>query len=293
MLLHLLACGDVSNAIFTDDADFLAALPAVDRHGIVVPDLADGDDVGELVVVTETMAGSANGIVAYVFDTVDVVRTLPPTARAEDSRTWGPYAIDGGAQAEAEIVRGGAGRFDWSFRCTLRGEAASTAWGTHYAGDTVAQGDGQFTYDAAGVSRCTGDDVGGSIVVDYDNRAGVDLLTHVDAWTDDGSEPVSYDTAYTLDELVGDFQTALDWNVDQQAATERVALRTRWVDGEGGRSDAVVSGGDLGETVERWTQCWDADGAVTWEWDSEGWFPETGDAAACPYDAFAEIDRFG
>ncbi|MFZ5475621.1 MAG: hypothetical protein ACOZNI_02500 [Myxococcota bacterium] len=121
----------------------------------------------------------------------------------------------------------------------------------------------------------------------------MDIVGAVRGWSEGGSPALDYDYAFALEDLTGDFQYAVDWDVDETGADEHVEVRTRWIVGQGGRADAVVSGGDLGEVVERWTQCWDATGQLLYEADSEGWFEETGDADACAWDDFAELDRFG
>ncbi|MFZ5475622.1 MAG: hypothetical protein ACOZNI_02505 [Myxococcota bacterium] len=154
-MLHLLACGNVSNQIFTSDAEFLAALPSAETQTLVFEDgLADGGPA--LLAGTSDVVDTSNGFVASVLGVVDDVRTLPPSARTEESRAWGPYPIQNDSDVDAEIVRVGDGRFDWTFHCANGGETRTIVSGIHYAGDTVAQGDGAFTWFAGDAGWCDG-----------------------------------------------------------------------------------------------------------------------------------------
>ena len=72
---------------------------------------------------------------------------------------------------------------------------------------------------------------------------------------------------------------------------EDCAIRTRWNVGLGGRADALVTGGSLGDTVERWSQCWDAAVYLVYEADDQGFVTPVGAEGDCSFPSFAEVDR--
>jgi hypothetical protein len=322
LLLGLLAgcAGPYSNALFAEDAEFLAALPAEDRNtvhfspgsaGFEARDpIADrapapappGDGRPDLRDFTEQITTSVNGLVLDMLSMVDLVRSQAPTERADDIRTWGPWPIDtlGDRQLLVEIVRSGLVQYDWVFRLAMD---ASGPWtdifaGTHFAGVSVVQGDGEFWWDLDALSEASGASTAGRMDVDYDNREGhtfwldfhgVEFEATKTPWTatywysetpasiDDANtaagEPVAYD---------GDFEYLTTADVGSGPLLETILARTRWTADGAGRSDATVSGGDLSEALTI-TQCWDSAGAVVYWVDSYGMFEVIGSVGACAY----------
>lgn len=299
LLLSLMACGDVSNDIFDDDADFLAALPAAERQTVGFSEdttEAEARGVGERAELVDLSVSIGSGVNAFVFNVlglVDHVRTLPPTERTQDSRRWGPYTDGCDVDATLLIARN-LGVYDWSVSGhPPEGDDAVVLYGTHFSGTSVSAGDGSFVWDQGRYSGWCGTAETGLVTVDYDNRDGVDLLVNVTGWGDGTTEPTDWRYAYSRTESAGDFQyrTREDLADDGSDELADVAVRDRWVPGTGGRSDAVVTGGGFGGAEWRWSQCWDARGVLRWETDNLGVFGESGDASLCAFADAVEVDR--
>ncbi len=300
MLLYLFACGDMSNSIFADDADFLSALPSEERQTIPYEDDLTNDAaraaVGEQADLVTLSLSTSQGVNAFIFrllGVVDYVRSLPPSERTQDSRRWGPFEVDCGLDVSARMSRA-SDVYDWSFSGRQSGDEEVTfLYGTHYAGSTVASGDGQFTYDHGQLGEWCDSGEAGVLTVDYDNREGIDLVVVVDDYTGGATEDLSFTYALRKTAEEGDFQYRYIGDIEDDGSTDdaTVEVRTRWVPGTGGRSDAFVTGGGFAEREWRWSQCWDALGRLTWEGESLGLFEESGDASACVYGDVVEVDR--
>lgn len=312
LLAGLAACNGspVSNAIFAADAEFLAALPSADRQTVSLDDeaLAEAEamakaarpkaelgEVPELLQLSVDTAVRANVPVYQILGTVDAVREEPPSSRTEDGRSWGPFDIGGGVDVSVEMGRSGAGLYQWTIGAAAGGDEVVVAAGTHYAGDTVAAGDGDFTWHIGDYAALLGDPSTGTLVVDYDNREGVDLVLDLQGWSDGSEDPVDTQYAYRRVDGEGDFQYRTPWDPTDDGVDElaTVEVRSRWIAGVGGRSDAKISGGDFGGLTFKWTQCWDASRSTTYQWtypQAEA-LPELGDEASCPWSDFADVDR--
>ncbi len=305
----LLGCGNISNAFLLEDAEFLDALPSEARHTVTLEPAIDADTSGDtsadtsaaakgwlddaplLLVVSHDVSTSVNRSLLAVLTSIDRVRTVLPTSRTTDGRRWGPYDWAEGVQVELQITRTGQGRFDWGVDAVTASSRVPYLTGTHYAGPSVAAGDGAYTWSFDEVAALLGDSTRGTLTVDYDNRVGVDLLVDIVGVTDGIEPPLTARYAYSLVAGEGDFQYDTSGDLDEDGVAEDYSIRTRWVVGGGGRADAVVTGGSLGATVERWSQCWDGAVDLVYEADDLGWFAGSGDESACLYPAFAVVDR--
>lgn len=290
-LLLLFGCGDVSNAWILEDVEFLDALPSEDRQSVALEEDAAKDtaDAPSLLAVSREIATQVNTTLFQVLWAVDEVRQLRPTERSETGRVWGPFEFWEDVSLRLTIERSSLGRFDWAIDA-IGDETVPYIDGRHYAGDTVAAGDGQFSWSYDEVAPMVGSGAQGRVTVDYDNRDGIDFLVDLDGVSDGGGDPVTARYAYQLGET-GDFQYATLYDLDSDGDFEDASIRTRWVPGGGGRADFVATGGSLGELVERWTQCWDTSLALVYEGDTYGWVEDSGDEADCAFGSFAEVDR--
>lgn len=294
LILLLTACGDIRNDIFEQDALFLEAFPAEERTEVdtdqAVSSARRADDDPLLLQMTTSTAVTVNSTIKGILTIVDGVRSYPPTERTEDGRTWGPWAWEeaGGIDLSVWMNRSGQTRYDWGFD----GDGVTFLSGTHYAGETVATGDGAFVWDQTQLSAWTGEDFTGVFVVDYDNRDGVDVVMHGDDVQTGDDERAYLDYAWNRVADTGDFQFRTP--IDLEDGSDELAdmeLRARWVVGQGGRGDAVVSGGAYGDLVLHWSQCWDSSHTLVYQWDDLGVTTPYGDAGDCPYTDFAAVDR--
>ncbi len=297
-LFLLVGCGDISNAFLLEDAEYLDALPSQERHTVSIEptatsDGAEGwrDHAPELLLLTAQVSDTVNGTLLDVLEAIDHVRTLRPTQRLPDGRRWGPWAWQDGVDLEVRMDRTGAGRFDWGVDASSSATTVPYMAGTHYAGDTVAAGDGAFTWSFDELAIVAGGPARGTLAVDYDNRAGIDLLVDIDGVTAGVEPPLTARYAFRLVEGEGDFQYTFSGDTDGDGLAEDYSIRTRWIEGVGGRSDAIVTGGSLGPYVERWSQCWNGAVDLVYEVDSLGLRIPVGEESACVYAEFGEVDR--
>jgi hypothetical protein len=295
-LLLLGGCGSISNAWILEDAEFLDALPAEERQTVAI-DAESGAAKGEtdppyLLVSSYGVAAQVNAAIFQVLDAVDAIRAIRPTERTDDTRTWGPFPWRDGVDIRAQMTRSGTGRYDWSVDAIDGTDEARLLEGVHFAGETVAQGDGQFTWTLDDTEAMLGEPARGTLVVDYDNRAGVDLLVDIDGWTDGSADPLDARYAYLDDGDQGDFQYATQADLGSDGGDpETVQVRTRWLADKSGRADAVITGGALGSLTAEWSQCWDSTLSLTYQDDTFHWFDASGTEDACVFDTFATVDR--
>ncbi|GDX79688.1 hypothetical protein LBMAG42_14990 [Deltaproteobacteria bacterium] len=299
LLLGALGCGNVSNDIFDDDVDFAAALPEESRQTLSFSDDTTdeaGRGLGERADLVELSVAVAGGVNAYVFavlGVVDAAIELPPSERTEDTRRWGPHTGECGVDFTLLMSRS-AGVYDWSVSGHAAGtEDAVLLYGTHFAGTSVAAGDGRFVWDHSRWNEwCAGTETG-LVEVAYDNRDGVDLVVGVNGWTTTSGDVEDWTYAYRRTGSLGDFQyrTVTDLEGDGSEELANVAVRDRWIPGEGGRSDATVTGGAFGEDPWVWSQCWGPTGRLLWQEDSLAITEQVGVAAACAFTDVAGVDR--
>jgi hypothetical protein len=300
LLLALSACGNVSNDPFDDDANFLAALPSAERQAValdadVTDEAARGiGELAELLELSVSVGGAVNGFVAGVFEVLGDVRGLPPAERTDDGRRWGP--ADVGCDVTGSLLMSrDVTVYAWSAVGHQAGDEpdATVLYGTHYAGVSVAEGDGRFVWDHSRWSSWCGRDEGGLVTVEYDSREGVDLLVSLDDFHLEGEAPHAARYAYARTDELGDFEyrTEQAFDVGDGEATFSVAVRTRWVPGIGGRSDAVITGEALEDREWRWSQCWLGAGRLVYEVDNVGIVDEAGEVGECVFETAAEVER--
>jgi len=253
-------CGNVTNAVFTEDADHVAALPSEGRTTLSEITGASAADPGALLAAAIAGHAELDAALDAAVAAADTIRSAAPTSRTEDGRTWGPYDWSE-ADLEAASQRTGGTRYDWSF--DVDGEPFAT--GTHYSGLTVASGDGTFGWDQGALAEAGVGDGNGQITVTYDDRDGVDLLVAEDDWSFDGAAATrDANLAFHLETGAGDFQLRAALPLGD---TADAPLRVRWIEGVGGRADAAITADGAADT---WTACWDAEGVPTYEIDEVG-----------------------
>ena len=99
LLLGITGCtSDLSNQIFYDDAEFLAALPSRSLFYVTYVDdspVADppADDI-LLLDTTLSAIASADGWLELTAGITDDLRELLPAARGLNYREWGPYLYE-------------------------------------------------------------------------------------------------------------------------------------------------------------------------------------------------------
>jgi hypothetical protein len=294
----LSACGGTwSNR----DLEFAAALPSREALRSKLPTTAassspltgvarDGLNVGDpskAYAEAKSAATTFNGMLDFFLTVLDKVRTLAPTTRTTDSRTWGPYADQNNSGFEflVTIAQRSADTFEWQMRSQnpTTGQSLSIVEGTFLATATAHVGQGKMTVNAAQFRDVLKVDEGlrqlDQIVIDYfTNTNPVRVSMHFALKP--GATSGIFGIDYTYLER-SDRSGTLSYEV-RAASTLTTVLQTTagWVASGEGHARAVVKEGTYaGATLD---ECWDTGFKVTWY--AEGWVGGTtnGLESACP-----------
>lgn len=228
-----------------------------------------------------------NGILDYLLTVLDHVRTIAPTSRTDDSRTWGPYADqkNQGFEFTITVFQRSADTFDWLMKAT---EVATHTdlnilQGTFKATSTAKKG--------RGAMHVTVNEFREKLSVDA-NFKQLDDIT-IGYITD--QFPIQVAMAFTFKQGVSsgistigytyleheDHSGALDYEV-RSSSTDTTVLETAaiWTTkGEGHSHSVVKEGRYTGATLD---ECWDTSFNVTYY--AEGWTggQTNGTVTRCP-----------
>jgi len=288
--LALSACGNWSNR----DLDFIEALPTRDDLKAKLPvssttqplegtsTRTDGLNVGDdsaAYAATKKAQTDFNGLLDFLLNVLDTVRTLPPTTRTTDSRTWGPYADskNPGWEFAVTIAQTNAAdqpaEFSWAIRARNNGGAfIDLLNGTFKPSDTARKGVGtivvhvkdfrdQLTVDA-NLKQLD------SITIAYDTSGFPRSVGMLFAFA--ASSPLS-SLGYGYQEQ-SDKSGYLVFEVKRPdpvtpVTTQVVDYGSKWLpSGAGVAAAKVVSGSYVGATV---AECWDTSFKVSYY--AESW----------------------
>ncbi len=295
LLLLLPACGNPwTNTLFYEDAEFLAALPSFDNHGVSFPEVQglDGGEPDEEDLRTQSaaVADMVNATLADLMTLGDYVRSDEPSLREDDLRSWGPMSLENGSRSLllVDIVRSGVGQYDWAFQLS---ESSGGPWeafyqGTHYPGSTVADGDGRFEADIGLLASHLGEEREGVASCEYDLREGTYLGIDLRGYREHADED-ALSAHYVYDEQTSgeaDFQYGIEADLVEGGEPERVGVRTRWRASGDMRADSRMYGGEVGENEYTLSQCWDAEGALVYQADSWNLMDPVGASGDCSYE---------
>jgi len=160
------ACGNWSN----DDLEFLNAMPDKESLRAKIPTGTTGGLSGEgtrrdalaigerskLYSDTRGASDQFNGLLNFLLRALDFVRTLPPTTRTSDSRTWGPWddSENPGFQFRVVIKKASDTQFVYAFQHRLKGgEFFDTVTGEFRPTPTLRKGKGGLTIHGAGATQ--------------------------------------------------------------------------------------------------------------------------------------------
>ncbi|MFN7146856.1 MAG: hypothetical protein ACK4YP_23985 [Myxococcota bacterium] len=299
-LLSALACGGPTNVGSPYHEDLLPTEEKVRINLPVDGAAAKGDEDGEFAryyVVTRQVTEHVNGLIGFVLGTVGYVVTLEPQWSDADARTavWGPYSDSGLDPVETGLwVREeDDGSYAWVIFQVERGgsveeDAIPIVTGIVDAGATTEVASGQFVIDfttAASLDPAVA--LTGTFAVEYAyDTEGVAAVAWGEGYGAKGGALV--DAVYAYDQTydgAGEMDLAWLEDVNATGTDEILAMRTRWEASGDGRSDAVVTGGDLGADAHYASECWGGDFATAYWADTVGLYEPAGDVSAC---AFAE-----
>jgi hypothetical protein len=303
LLCLLAACGgNFSN----EDLEYLNALPSREALVSKLPDSGASSgsglaqrrdrlvvgDVSDLYADTRKASADFNASLDSLLSLLENIRTVPPTTREPDRRTWGPWPDRDQPGNQVRFVMNRDGDF-FDYRLQFKPTAAAEeAWwsfleGSFKADAGIRVGEGElhlFIDDAVAKGLNVGDlrelkqlDVG------YQNKA---LPTRVEMiFSAQPTPPLTTATQvrYNYRELpggLGEMRFLLkDTDAVPGGLREEVEITSRWTPDRGGVGTFVILKGDLQGASYR--ECWDAQNHVTFakrSWELFG----IGKASDCP-----------
>ncbi len=283
MIITLLACaGPITNAFLLEDQEFVSALPLREHYQLQVDDAAEPEGITDLMTVAWEFNTTAEELLGWV----DVVKALPPTERSEEGRVWGPHIADEQADLywRVTIERTEPGRYGWRFALRAGSEGD---WVDFFTGESLAsfeatESQGSFVYDSELLASYTGDTSVGVVEVDYD------YIGQTELWAEVRAEGVTGRYFYEETDSIARLQYSVPADAyDVTDALEDVTIAGRWWLTGGGRSDMLVTEGDLDNQTIRYTECWDVSGQLVYTaWSTDATEKTTeGAAADCAFDA--------
>ncbi len=243
---------------------------------------------------TASVVATTNGQVAGVLELLTALTELPPTARDGRQIRWGPYDDDD-RRGQLQLEARDDGSFGWRLALRAAGDAPDV-WvpvlaGEIDAGATAARSAGRFwlDYTALDALGASGGLTGG-LALDYTLReAGARQRVFFGALA--AGEAVPTDGATWLEHDRGeggrmDLVLAVDVAPEDApgaTADEALLLRSRWTATAAGRTDALLTGGDLGLLTFTETECWSATGTRVF-YENNYSLTASGDADRCAFD---------
>ncbi len=200
-LALLAGCGNYS----TEDLRFLVALPTRDDLRVTPPATASAagavlDPAGctsgtaDVWLSAKPTSDGLNAGVDFVVSLVDVVRRVPPTAREENARRWGPFPDEHHPGREIQIVMVRSFPYGTEERPAHEYRFEARVAGDPAGFDPVIVG----SFDGASARRGSG-----RVVLDFDNmwKVGINDLTtprgRMEILYDRMSDPVTIDLGFS------------------------------------------------------------------------------------------------
>jgi hypothetical protein len=296
--LSLVACVNKDDGAPSIDR----SLPTADQVSIKVPRSnasarADSQVLGQLspyYVITLGVTSTFNGGTAWVLTLIHAIVQTPPTSIQGNVYTWGPgsNALD---PADYKLVVTASA--DGTFSYQLSGKS-KTQPGAKFevlidgmadprAGEDRGSGDFTVDFDAGKrVNPIQNGDARGTMDVHYDlAEAHLDLSL---SSTDAQGRPTAADYAYNAaKDGGGDMTFDVSADAGGTALLETLTLRSRWLGTGAGRTDARISGGDLGGLQVTASECWSTSFGRVYYQDSNNFAAPEGAESSC---AFATQD---
>lgn len=317
LCLPLTACGGLRD-------ELLEGMPNREDVTLDVPGsegqaLALGE-TSEFYEMTWNVSRTINGGILFVFDLIDHIVALPPTESDENRRVWGPSEPRGLERNAFRFTaeRVDEGHFVYKLEARPKAATAEEDFLVVFDGESFPAADSKGTgtlnlyFDT--MHELNGDPLVGTAVVVYDTtlaegRREVDVTFEDFANTANGDEPTAATYHYGENgDASGDFEFSFNGDLhandaESKPLIETFTIKSRWVGTGAGRSDVVISGGEVPSDLEthlpqsnatsvQATECWDDNFGLTYsdtapEELRDAVRPLLGDAAACPY---AEAD---
>lgn len=301
---------------------FLGAIPTTEDISIRVPESAGQalslGERSEFYETTRNVSRGINGGIIAVFALMDAIVHQPPTVKEENLRVWGPSEPRGLEDVSYKFTVERTADNEYTYKLEGRPKGAGddafvVIWdGVAYPGeDNVGTGVLNLHFGNAR-SLKPSDCLEGDAEVVYDvtnpelRTVDVTFTDVANACNDEEPTLATYHYSEAADGS-GDFQFSANGNVHQaneeKPLIETLTIKSRWLGTGAGRSDVVISGGEIPADLEtylpesdatsvRATECWDEGFGLTFsdtdpEELREHIRPLQGEESACP---FAEAD---
>jgi hypothetical protein len=288
-------------------SEIAQAIPTSDQVAINLPEttaavskrgIGSSKELGQLAdyyVLTRGVTDTFNGGSAWVLILIHTIVQFPVTSVSGDTYTWGPWtgsALDP-AIYRLEVTANSDGSYDYAFDGHAKSDTTDTFLPliAGHANPTPAAGQGSGTFlldfdNARTVDPIDNANDKGQVDAAYDLAAMTLGLTIMS--TDANGNPTSAEYAYEQTASGGGAMTfSVQASLDGNPAQEDVAVRSRWLSTGAGRSDALVTGGDLGSAEAIASECWDTSFDEVYYTDNVNYQPTEGDASQC---AFSNVD---
>ena len=256
--IAMVACGNYSN----DDLEFLGALPSKQALQVNVPQ----DQRSALTVKAWLYSGTVstgaqlNAGIETVIDDIEVIRSLPPTERGLDSRTWGPFSdTDPRFEDRVVITRSAATfNFEMTQRPVGQGDFVPIITGT-FVGNDASQGHGSLDYEASALEQI------GHAPADPDLRSlrfvyandSTPRTVHTTIVSRDPTTGQAVTLAYAFTEAAAEGDLDFDLQGPSDAGPYDLHVLSRWLpDGGAGRADGTGTLLDRPGWVLQVHQCW-------------------------------------
>ncbi len=295
-LIPLSGCSLPSDADFSDvlpDDRILVNLPMTDT---MAKDAADGA-WSEYYLLTVGVTRDVNALIGLTLTLVDYVTQLEPSAvnGDENHAVWGPYsdALDPVETLLRVQYHPADDTYSWAFQQKPRGaddsEYVTVIAGEIDEGATRELSSGRFAIDFEQMHQLDPNvGLGGLFYSEYAiEEAGVQATAAFEA-VDDG-DPDTVDAVYAYEQTHGgDGAMDVAWLGDATGNGEEEAhvVRSRWTRQGEGRSDAYLTGGQLGDAAGTVSECWDANFNAVYRVEAFaplGWEDASGDLSLCAW----------
>ena len=266
----LFGCGNWSNK----DLEFLNAMPTREQLRSKLPTgtsaglsgegtRRDALGVGEPSKLYKDTKGASegfNGILTYMIGALELVRSLPPTQRSEDSRLWGPWADNDNPGFEAQVVITRVDEVTFGYKVQHRpkgGTFFTSVSGAFKASQTLRKGSGSFTIHA------------GTAAAQLPSAKNLAALERIDAAYFTEKYPVTVQMKFTA--AAGQVQQTVDYGYQENedksggigfrmkgtdANVSQLDIGSAWLPSGAGYGVLTVVEGNWKGAIQ--LECWDA-----------------------------------
>lgn len=257
-------------------------------------DAADGE-WSEYYLFTARVTDDVNGLIGMTLTLVDFVTQLEPSYAdvEENHAAWGPYsdALDPVETMLWVEYAPQSDTYTWAFQQKPKGaddsEYITVIAGEVDEGATHEVNSGRFAIDFSAMQELDPNvSLSGVFYSDYAiHEDGVDATAAFEGFAEGDSEPVDAGYAYEQSDG-GEGAMDLAWLGDAtgDGQDETHIVRSRWTAEGAGRSDAYLTGGQLGDVAGTVSECWDTQFNTAYRIEAFlGFEDEQGDVGLCAW----------